>query len=325
MAPRHLNIKTPRYDDVMTATQTAVAPKVKHSATWTPALLDRIAAILGCECDALGRRVTVLDNHAGTGHKVAEHLGIQLCSDWLGIELEPEWANVSEWVMQGDSDRLYPGWSQAFGALVTSPDYGNRLSDHHNAKDGSRRMSYTQDLRTTTGDPDRKLRPGNTGVMGWGPAYRASHTRRLIEGVRCVRPGGLVIINMSDHIRKGEIVPVVDWWRAMMVRIGLSFVHDWVIDTPRLKYGENRQRVDGEHLLVFRRPDDLDVCLYQVEASQVRLGELVDGLGEIHRIEAKPARQIRLVGRSEVTVGKADLIDCSRRLVPIVADIHTPR
>lgn len=293
--------------------------KVKHPATWTPALLDRIAAILGYECETTGRRVVVLDNHAGTGVKVSDHLGLQLCSDWLGVEIEPEWAAVSPWVHQGDSDHLPPGWKESFGALVTSPDYGTRMADHHDAKDGTERKSYTHDLRATTGDSERHLDAANTGTRLFGPAYQAIHVRRLIEAIRCVRPGGLVIINMSDHIKAGRIVHVVAWWRETMLRAGLVAEHDWIITTPRMKMGENRDlRVDGEHLLVFRRPE-MNVVHYLVAVTELRIGEVTEDVGRVRSITAgsiKTADGKKRVGRiiegeqGRLEVLKAEEIRC---------------
>ena len=61
---------------------------------------------------------------------------------------------------------MEPGAVQSFSdatfdMVVTSPTYGNRMADHHNAKDGRRRITYTHNL-------GRTLTPGNSGAMQWG-------------------------------------------------------------------------------------------------------------------------------------------------------------
>ena len=104
--------------------------------------------------------------------------------------------------------------------VVTSPTYGNRLADHHNAKDGSRRISYTHTL-------GRTLTPGNSGAMHWGKDYRLLHRLSWEEVARVLSIGGLFVLNVSNHIRKGEEVPVVQWHR------------DIEVPTARLRYGAN--------------------------------------------------------------------------------------
>lgn len=55
-----------------------------------------------------------------------------------------------------------------FDAICVSPVYGNRVSDSHNAKDGSKRVTYTHML-------GRKLTDGNTGCLQWGEKYKQAH------------------------------------------------------------------------------------------------------------------------------------------------------
>jgi hypothetical protein len=96
---------------------------------------------------------------------------VENCSPCRGptveVELEPEWASQHPRTMVGDA-RALPLPDATFDMVVTSPTYGNRMTDHHNAKDGSRRITYTHNL-------GRTLTPGNSGAMQWGEDYRQLH------------------------------------------------------------------------------------------------------------------------------------------------------
>ena len=99
----------------------------------------------------------------------------------VGVELEPEWADLHPDTFVGNALALKFDDAD-FDAVVTSPTYGNRLADHHNAKDGSVRRSYTHDL-------GRQLQEDNSGAMHWGPKYRDFHRKAWIEAKRVIRPG----------------------------------------------------------------------------------------------------------------------------------------
>ena len=63
-------------------------------------------------------------------------------------------------------------------------------------------------------------------------------------------------MNISDFIEKGEVVPVVDWYRSTLTQwLTLPIERDIEISTPRMRKGQNWQaRVDVEHVIVCRRP-----------------------------------------------------------------------
>ena len=131
---------------------------------------------------------------------------------------------------------------------MTSPDYGNRMADSFDARDSSSRVGYRWQL-------GRKLSDESV-VVRWGSRYRQLHELVLSEMVRVTRPGGLVIVNISDFIEKGEVVPVVDWYRSTLTQwLTLPIERDIEISTPRMRKGQNWQaRVDVEHVIVCRRP-----------------------------------------------------------------------
>ena len=113
----------------------------------------------------------------------------------VGVELEPEWVAMHSRTIVGDALDL-PFHDDTFDVVATSPCYGNRLADHHNAQDGGRRHSYTHDL-------GRILHSHNAGTLHWGDAYRIFHVAAWAEAVRVLVPSGLFVLNISDHLRKG--------------------------------------------------------------------------------------------------------------------------
>lgn len=163
-------------------------------------------------------------------------------------ELEPEWAVQAPWwchVTVGDAARL-PYLDDYFDGGCTSPTYGNRMADHHNARDGSRRNTYTHAI-------GRRLQDGNTGAMHWGRDYCEKHKAIWTELKRVLRDGAVFILNISDHIRRGRRVRVTLWHILCLQSLGFEMVEHRRVPTPRLRYGANgEKRIPYESILVFR-------------------------------------------------------------------------
>lgn len=187
-----------------------------------------------------GEYPRVLDPFAGIG-------GIhRLANTTVGIELEPEWAWQHPDTIVGNALHL-PFDNSEFDAIVTSPTFGNRMADHHDAKDGTVRNTYKHKL-------GRDLSADNSGAMQWGDEYRDFHVRAWKEATRVTKQGGRFVLHVKNHIRKGEEQHVAEWHLSTLIGIGWV-LKEWVIlNSKGLKFGANRDlRTRHEYLMVLDR------------------------------------------------------------------------
>lgn len=216
---------------------------VSHPARYSAAILERFEEIIEAVCNVSASTVKVLDPFAGTG------LIHQLPYDTTGVELEPEWGKVVPGkVVIGDA-RSMPFDDATFDVVATSPTYGNRLADKHEAADPERRRSYTHDL-------GRPLTEGNTGGLQWGHEYQREHVAIWTEVCRVMKSGAWLLLNIKDHIRNGEQQPVSHWHTAALVELGFKFWPNYSagVTTQHLRQGSNaEQRAGQELVLVFRK------------------------------------------------------------------------
>ncbi len=210
---------------------------VKHPAKFSPKVVE-LAAV------HLAPFQRVLDPFAGVG---LVH-SLRLYGSWetVGVEIEPEWAEMHPRTLVGDALSL-PFARESFDAVFTSPAYGNRLADHHNAQDGSPRRSYTHDL-------GRRLHANNSGTLHWGVNYRRFHFMAWGEMWRVLRPGGGLVLNIKNHIRGGVEIPVVEWHLNTLLSFGWGLSHIVPIEAKGMRFGQNyAARLDHEFLLVFNK------------------------------------------------------------------------
>ena len=209
-----------------------------NPAKFSDAVLDAIADLL-----APYAPLSILDPFAGVG-KI--HMLAQYGHQTTGVEIEPEWATQHEQTIIGDALNL-PFADETFEAIVTSPVYGNRMSDHHDARDDTKRHTYKHYL-------GHNLHPHNAGQLQWGNEYRRFHRAAWKEATRVLVPHGLFVLNISDHVRGGKVMPVSAWHVKALKRIGYR-VENWVeVETPRQGHGANREaRVGHENVVLLKR------------------------------------------------------------------------
>jgi hypothetical protein len=190
----------------------------------------------------------VLDPFAGVG------LVHSLPYTTVGVEIEPEWAATHPDTICYDSCQLSDLFmASTFDAVVTSPTYGNRMADHFDAKDESKRNTY----RHTLGRP---LAPNSSGRLQWtNPDYQRLHLR-VWEQVRTIlKPEGVFVLNVSNHIRNGKEMDVTGWHVDTLISLGFEELKRVEVETRRQKFGANANlRVDHESVIAFRNMKESD-------------------------------------------------------------------
>jgi SAM-dependent methyltransferase len=183
----------------------------------------------------------ILDPFAGVG--TVHALGWQA----VALELEPEWARQSPGPAVVGNALALPFPDCTFDGIITSPCYGNRMADHHNARDDSKRHTYRHCL-------GRPLHVANAGAMQWSRDYQLFHEAAWAEAVRVLRYGGYFLLNVSDHIRAYQRQPVTWWHLSCLQALGLELMEVTPIYTKRQRHGANANlRVDHESLCVLRK------------------------------------------------------------------------
>lgn len=214
---------------------------LKHPAKYTDCFLSTFAEILqGCE--------NVLDPFAGTG-KIGAIKQYGFNGTIYANELEPEWLvnnNYNCDVLSFEDAEFLNYPTDYFDAICTSPTYGNRMADHFNAKDNSKRITYTHCL-------GRQLTDGNTGKMQWGEQYRTKHIKIYTHLAKLCKNNALFVLNIKNHIRNGQEIDVTQFHIDALSQCGFNLVDKRFIETSGARYGANfNKRTKGEYILVFK-------------------------------------------------------------------------
>jgi DNA modification methylase len=185
----------------------------------------------------------LLDPFGGTG-KIFSLLEYHPSLNISSIEIEKEWASIDNRTIIANALDI-PFSENAFDVICTSPTYGNRMADHHKAKDNSKRMTYTHVL-------GRDLHKDNSGKMQWGDEYRSFHSHVWLECRRVLKNGGNMILNIKNHVRNGETQPVTEWHCDSLGSMGFEMVEHVHIVTPSMRMGSNfEKRIPCESVIRF--------------------------------------------------------------------------
>jgi hypothetical protein len=219
---------------------------IKHPAKFN----DKFIPIFA---DLLKGKKNVFDPFAGTG-KIARikdfgFEGLVYCN-----EIEPEWVvsskeKVDYWTStDSETLQIYP--DGFFESICTSPTYGNRMADSFviPPKESNRKyITYTHML-------GRKLNQNNTGSMQWGTRYKEKHEKIYKELYRILEHNGLLVLNIANHIRKGEEIKVAEWTKDILTQINFVFLNEIKIESKKMKFGSNRNlRVPYEIIFSFQK------------------------------------------------------------------------
>lgn len=215
----------------------------------------------------------VLDPFAGVGGIFDLHT---MEGDWnpneltfkiTAVEIEEPWAvqarahqryrDAHDQVVAMDffDFAVHPAVRESFDLIITSPTYGNRMADHHtpSPEDTSERNTYRHKL-------GRPLAEGSSAGLQWGDEYREFHRAAWDEVFDLLEPGGYLILNVKDHIRKGTKQPVAAWHRAYCGSIGFNLVSDSQVGVSGNRQGENHEvRVEHEHVFLLHKPFSMSI------------------------------------------------------------------
>lgn len=240
-------------------TRAAVPP---HPAVFSDELMPIFARILDEYRPRRRKPLQVLDPFAGVG---TVHELMTLCKrpvETVGVELLPAWAGAHPRTQTGNA-RALTFAARSFDCVVTSPCYGNRMADHHQNADtckacgGSGSKHPTPIIRCPkcngTGISHRRsyfhyhgakgwIEDDNAGAMQWGAEYKALHSDAWSEVARVVKPGGLFVLNIKDHVRDREWQGVPAWHRRCATRFGFTQLERWIVPTAGFRLGENGHR-----------------------------------------------------------------------------------
>ena len=214
----------------------------EHPAKFSDQLLPVMAEMVQPE-------IRILDPFAGSGKVFLLQNYLPYQAHISALEIEPEWCAYDERITCGDI--LSPPWGpNSFDAIVTSPTYGNRMADSFKASNPRRRYTYTHKL-------GRKLSANNSGAMQWGKKYRYFHVDAWRVITTLLKPDGVLVLNMADHIRNRQRQYVTRWHVKTLCDLGFIPVQGRRVETAGMRDGQNREsRLGFEYVIKFQKADE---------------------------------------------------------------------
>lgn len=269
----------------------------RHPAKFHPLVLAAAAEVIGA--DFADREhpqqyghdwpdaYAVLDPFAGPGgiHRLSQvlhdqgHVSASQHVRTTGVELEREWAAAHDDTITGNVLDMPAEWVDGFDAVITSPCYGNRMADAHEAADrvkcplcggyaceegcgisgrgcqhnvggpddhkvcvrchGSGRGEDLTKRNTYRHALGHELQPGSAATMQWGTTYRTFHTQAWAACLDVIAPGGLAVVNVKNHIRGGTVQRVVEWHCSAWLALGCYLEQVRKVETSGLGEGDN--------------------------------------------------------------------------------------
>lgn len=263
--------------DRSTMPTTTIPP---HPAKFSASILDKIVEQLAPLIPP-GAVYDVLDPFAGVGgvHKLEGRIPVRT----TGVELEREWAAAHPQTEVGDSRSLrFPDGT--FDLIVTSPSYGNRMADSHEAREVCQacKGTGTRDDEGNGGECDRcggagrneykrltyrhqlgrPLSEGSGSGLHWGAKYRLLHAEVWRECLRVLRQDtdpdrpAWFVLNTSSAVPGAGYQPVTEWHVNALCSLGCKLYGSWPVDTPRMGFGANAgKRAEWESVTILRAPD----------------------------------------------------------------------
>ena len=247
-----------------------------NPAKFSEPILDKVQDIL-VELNPEERVKIALDGMAGKGniHKLSRRI------EWLqtiGVEIEPEWALTSPKTVVGDFLKIDLSGFGLFDFYISSPVYGNRMSDSYVAKDlckgcdgegfqislksgnkiqctkcNGNKLSKRYTYRSFLG---RKPSEGSSATLHFpSEGYKLFHYAAWKKVYEVLKPGAFFVLNTSDFIKNKEVVRVTDWHVETVLDSGLWEPYaNYRVETARVRHGENHQaRVEHEDINVFMK------------------------------------------------------------------------
>lgn len=196
--------------------------------------------------------------------------------EFHGVELEPEWAAADQRIEVGNALALNIEDGQ-FDVLWTSPCYGNRMADHHDAQE---RCSTCAARGFVVEQPDpaampcpkcggtgantwerntyrhklgRELSPDSAAILQWGRDYRRFHELTWLEADRVLADGALALVNMKNHYRKNELQRVSEFHLNAWLMMGYTVEQVVRVETPGNRNGANRDLRDDHEIIMCLR------------------------------------------------------------------------